>query len=203
MRVETTGAVSVARVEPSVERSLWHRHLTARRRLPRSTARSRAPATSKPVGFLGCLLLTTIVCATTALAQSLPTNFDPTRNPERDLATALVQAKAEGKRVLVDVGGEWCSWCHRMDSFFDQNGDARTLRDANYVWLKINFSLDNKNAKLLARWPKIEGYPHLFVLDASGKLLYSEDTSRLESGKGYSRERFMAFLERWKPPSRA
>jgi len=148
-------------------------------------------------------LLTTIVCATTALAQSLPTNFDPTRNPERDLATALVQAKAEGKRVLVDVGGEWCSWCHRMDSFFDQNGDARTLRDANYVWLKINFSLDNKNAKLLARWPKIEGYPHLFVLDASGKLLYSEDTSRLESGKGYSRERFMAFLERWKPPSRA
>jgi len=109
MRVETTGAVSVARVEPSVERSLWHRHLTARRRLPRSTARSRAPATSKPVGFLGCLLLTTIVCATTALAQSLPTNFDPTRNPERDLATALVQAKAEGKRVLVDVGGEWCS----------------------------------------------------------------------------------------------
>ena len=90
-----------------------------------------------------------------------------------------------------------------MDRFFDETPETKALRDANYVWVKINYSPQNKNAKFLSRWPKIKGYPHLFVLDASGKLLYSKDTSELESGRGYSRERFTAFLERWKPPSRA
>jgi thiol:disulfide interchange protein len=155
------------------------------------------------VSILVASLLFAAVLGTGVHAQSLPATFDPKRNPDRDLATAVAQAKAEGKRVLVDVGGEWCSWCHLMDRFFAQDAEARALRDANYVWVKINYSPENKNARFLSRWPKIAGYPHLFVLDASGKLLHSQDTSELESGKGYSRERLSAFLERWKPLSRA
>ena len=40
-------------------------------------------------------------------AQALPETFDPKRDPAADLAAALAKAKAEGKRVIVDVGGEW------------------------------------------------------------------------------------------------
>ena len=97
----------------------------------------------------------------------------------------LQLAKAQGKRVLVDVGGEWCAWCHIMDRFFAANEEARALRDAHYVWVKVNWSKENKNEALLSQWPKIDGYPHLFVLDADGRLLHSQDTSLLEEGKGY------------------
>ena len=99
--------------------------------------------------------------------------------------------------MLVDVGGEWCAWCHIMDSFFAANEQARALRDANYVWLKVNWSKENKNEALLSKWPRIDGYPHLFVLDADGSLVHSQDTSLLEQGQGYDAAKFVAFLRAW------
>lgn len=133
-------------------------------------------------------------------AQDLPAKFDPKRDAQRDLATAVAMAKAQNKRVLVDVGGEWCVWCHILDRFITAHPEVRSLRDTNYVWLKVNWSPDNRNEALLARWPKIEGYPHLFVLDADGKLLHSQDTGSLEAGRDYDKARFLAFLRAWAPP---
>jgi thiol:disulfide interchange protein len=134
-----------------------------------------------------------------ALAQGLPAKFDPARDAAGDVATAVAMAKAQGKRVLVDVGGEWCSWCHILDRFVAANADVQALTNANYVWVKVNWSRENKNEALLARWPAIKGYPHLFVLDADGKLLHSQDTGVLESGKDYDKAKFIAFLRAWAP----
>lgn len=145
-----------------------------------------------------CLLIVTLVAASVATgARDLPQKFDPNRDAAADLATSLALAKAQGKRVLVDVGGEWCAWCHIMDRFFAANNEARSLRDVNYVWLKVNWSKENKNDAVLSQWPKITGYPHLFVLDANGTLLHSQDTSLLEAGKGYDAAKFIAFLKAW------
>ena len=129
-------------------------------------------------------------------AQGLPETFDPRRDPAADLAAALAMARAEGKRVIVDVGGEWCSWCHILDRFFAGNAELDALRRSRYVWLKVNWSRDNENRAFLARWPKVAGYPHLFVLDADGKLVHSQDTSVLERGKGYDEAKMRAFLTR-------
>ena len=136
-------------------------------------------------------------------AQTLPDRFDPKRDPEKDLLAALARAKAEGKRVIVDVGGEWCSWCHILDRFFASHADLDALRDARYVWLKVNFSKENENRAFLSRWPKVAGFPHLFVLGADGKLLHSQDTGALEQGKGYDPAKMRAFLERWSAPASA
>src|SRR5512141_438209 len=73
-------------------------------------------------------------------SSALPTDFDPARDPARDLDVALRIAHATGRRVLIEVGGEWCSWCHVLDRFFEANADLRRYRDANYVWLKVNWS---------------------------------------------------------------
>jgi thiol:disulfide interchange protein len=145
------------------------------------------------------LLVLALVLGTAARATDLPDRFDPSRNAAADVAQALALAKANGKRVIVDVGGEWCSWCHILDRFIAGNADVRSLIEAKYVWLKVNYSKENRNAPLLAHWPKITGYPHLFVLDASGRLLHSQDTSLLESGNGYDRRKFVDMLQRWAP----
>lgn len=144
-------------------------------------------------------LIVILSFAGAVLAQDLPAKFDPARDAARDVAAATAMAKAQGKRVLVDVGGEWCSWCHILDRFIDANADIRKLRDAGYVWVKVNWSKENKNETLLSRWPAIQGYPHLFVLDGEGKLLHSQDTGALESGKGYDKARFAQFLRTWSP----
>jgi thiol:disulfide interchange protein len=134
-----------------------------------------------------------------AVAQPLPAKFDPARDAATDVANAVAMAKAQGKRVMVDVGGEWCAWCHIMDRFIAREADVKALVDANYVWLKVNWSKANRNEAVLSRWPKISGYPHLFVLDGDGKLVHSQDTSLLEAGRDYDKAKFVAFLKRWAP----
>ena len=145
-----------------------------------------------------------LACATLAagvLAADLPTTFDPARDASRDLANALALAKAQDKRVIVDVGGEWCTWCHILDRFIAANPEVRARIEAHYVWLKINFSPQNANEAVLSRWPRVAGYPHLFVLDASGALVHSQDTGALEDGRSYDKGRFLAFLDRAARPS--
>ena len=135
-------------------------------------------------------------------AAELPQHFDPKRDPARDLDAALDIARATGRRVLVDVGGEWCTWCHILDRFFIANPDRKRLRDNGYVLLKINWSPENTNAAFLRRWPKIGGYPHFFVLDSDGRLLHSQETSALESATSYDAAAMRAFLVRWAPGGR-
>jgi len=142
------------------------------------------------------VLLSLLLCAA-ASAADLPARFDPTRDAAADVAQAVSVASAQGKRVIVDVGGEWCSWCRILDRFIASHAEVRALIDARYVWVKVNVSKENRNRALLARWPRIEGYPHLFVLDARGRLVHSQDTGVLESGKSYDEAKFIAMLRKW------
>lgn len=153
--------------------------------------------------FFATLLF--IVLPPALAAGSLPERFDPARDAAADVASAVTIAKAQGKRVLVDVGGEWCSWCRQMDAFFDANADARKLRDDNYVWVKVNWSPQSRNEALLSRWPRIQGYPHLFVLDGAGRLLHSQNTGLFEDAEGvrYEKSKILAFLREHRPPAPA
>jgi len=125
--------------------------------------------------------------------------YDPSRDAAADIQYAIAEAKKSNRNVLMEVGGEWCVWCHILEKYFDDNPDIRDLRDRNYVTIKVNFSQENKNEAVLSKYPEIPGYPHLFVLDEDGNLLHSQDTGQLEAGKSYDREKFAAFLERWAP----
>jgi len=142
------------------------------------------------------LLLALLLVASIASAAK----FDPARDPSKDVAVAAAAAQAQGKRVIVDVGGEWCVWCHILDGFIEGNPDVRALLDENYVVVKVNWSRENKNEAFLSRWPAVNGYPHLFVLDGSGKLLHSQNTGVLEAGRGYDEAKFVEFLRKWAPP---
>ncbi len=148
--------------------------------------------------LLLCLFLSLLAPA----ALAADAKFDPARDPAKDVAAACATAQAQGKRVLVDVGGEWCVWCHILDRFIDDNPDVRAILDASYVTVKVNWSKENKNEAFLSRYPAIKGYPHLFILDASGKLVQSQDTGVLESGRGYDKARFVEFLKKWAPADR-
>ena len=136
-------------------------------------------------------------------SEGLPAKFEPGRDAAADVALALSLANAQGKRVLVDVGGEWCPWCHVLDRFFARHADVRALRDDNYVWLKVNYSPQDKNERLLSRWPKVMGYPHLFVLDSSGSALRSQSSAELEAGSDYDKEKVLSFLARYAPGASA
>lgn len=127
------------------------------------------------------------------------TSYDPKRDATQDIDDAIKEATRTNKRILLVVGGKWCSWCHTLDRFFETHSELLTLRDQNFVTVKINFSEENENKAVLARYDPISAYPHLFVLERDGKLLRSQETGTLESGKSYDLEKLSAFVTKWSP----
>jgi thioredoxin-related protein len=127
------------------------------------------------------------------------TVFDPNRDAAKDIELAKLEARQTGKHILLDVGGNWCIWCRRLDQFFAENEDINRYLHQNFVLVKINFSPDNRNKEVLSKFPSISGYPHLFVLDESGNLLHSQSTADLEDDKSHDRKKVQKFLTKWAP----
>lgn len=145
------------------------------------------------------VLLTSLVALALRPAWSadvLPQKFDPARDAVMDVQQALALAQAQRKLVLIDVGGNWCSWCHVFDRFLATREEVRKELAGRYVVVKVNWSPQNRNESVLSRFPKARGYPHFYVLDGTGKLLASQASGELESGKEYDEAKVLAFLRR-------
>jgi len=125
--------------------------------------------------------------------------YDPKRNAEDDLKATVAKAKADGKHVLIQVGGDWCGWCDLMSKYFRDNENVAKALSKDFLIVKVNYSDENKNEEFLGKFPRISAYPHLFVLDSDGKQLHSQNTADLEEGRGYNEEVVLAFLSKWAP----
>lgn len=123
--------------------------------------------------------------------------YDPKRDAAADLKLTI--EKAKGKRILVQVGGDWCGWCHLMNKYFHENEKVAAALAKDFVIQKVNYSQENQNKEFLSKYPAIKGYPHIFVLESDGTLLHSQNTEELEEGKGYSERAVLEFLAKWAP----
>ncbi|HET9913328.1 MAG TPA: thioredoxin family protein [Anaerolineales bacterium] len=129
--------------------------------------------------------------------------YDPARNPAEDLKQAIALAQKENKRIILELGGDWCIWCKYMDDFYAAHTDILQYRAENYVLVKVNVSDENMNEEFLSQYPPAGGYPHIYILDGDGTFLHSQDTVELEDGKdSYVPEVFMTFLQKWAPPAK-
>lgn len=122
--------------------------------------------------------------------------FDPTRDTAKDIAAAIKLAGKQNKHILLDVGGNWCPWCHKLDHLFKTDKEVATLLK-QYIVVQVDFSKGHENKEVLANYPKVAGYPHLFVLDKAGKLIQSQDTGKLESGDHHDPAKVIEFLTKF------
>jgi thiol:disulfide interchange protein len=136
-----------------------------------------------------------------ATAQILPNKnlYSETADPSADISAALVRARAEHKRVLLDFGGNWCGDCQVLDIYYHQSPNAELL-DKNFILVHVNIGHMDKNVDIAKKYnvPITKGVPALAVLDAHGKLLYAEREKEFEHA---TPEAVTAFLKRWKPAS--
>ncbi|MCP4984664.1 MAG: thioredoxin family protein [Colwellia sp.] len=144
--------------------------------------------------------ITAVNAAPAIETPSLPTYskvYDDKRDPFQDAAAALALAKKTNRQVLIEIGGNWCSWCHKMDTFLTKNPDIYQALHNQYVLLKINVSDSNENSDFMEGLPPVLGYPHMYVSTAQGKMILSKDTAELLDGNNYSREQWIQFLDKW------
>ena len=126
--------------------------------------------------------------------------YDPARDPFADGRAALQLARETNRRVLIEVGGDWCRWCHILNKFLAENQQIREQLHRNFVILKVNVSEANDNAEFMAGFPKPLGYPHFYITEADGRIIFSKDTAELLENSRYSAQRFQQFIDKWKLP---
>ena len=149
-------------------------------------------------------LFMTLVISVIVYAQDM-TKFklyDPNENAEEKISKAITQAKAEGKHVFIQIGGNWCTWCARFNDFITNDPKVDSLLKAGYVVYHLNYSKENFNAKLLAKYdyPQRFGFPVFLVLDGNGKLLHTQNSWYLEDGKkSYDHDKAVEFFTDWSP----
>ncbi|MCQ4034450.1 thioredoxin family protein [Kaistella montana] len=134
----------------------------------------------------------------------LPKPYNATENAEAKIAELVKKAKAENKNIILQAGGNWCIWCLRFNNFVQTTSELKEVVDENYLYYHLNYSPENKNEKVFAKYdnPGAKfGYPVFVVLDQDGKMIHTQDSAVLEEGKGYSKEKVKEFFEKWVPKS--
>ncbi len=123
--------------------------------------------------------------------------YDDKRDPFKDAQAAIALAQKSNRNVLIEIGGNWCTWCHKMDAFLAKNPQVYQALHDNYVLLKINVSDSNDNEAFMKSLPPVQGYPHMYVSTNTGKMLLSKDTAELLDNLQYSAEYWLRFLSKW------
>lgn len=117
-----------------------------------------------------------------------------------DIATALKEAAATHRRVIIDFGGDWCTDCKILDLRFREPPNAELLQ-RHYVLVHVNVG-DNgikANLDVAQRYgiPLRKGVPALAVLDGDGRLVYSQKSGEFESMRTMDRTSVTDFLRKW------
>jgi thioredoxin-related protein len=153
--------------------------------------------------LLTTFLLTTFLIITPALAinaEDLPKYskvYDEQSDPFQDANAAIKLAKETQRNVLIEIGGNWCSWCKKMDAFLTKNPEVYQKLHNEFVLLKVSVSDSNENEEFMKSLPPVLGYPHMYVSTSSGKMILSKDTAELLDGEQYSKKQWLAFLNKW------
>ena len=125
--------------------------------------------------------------------------YSETADPKADIAAALVQAKREHKRVILDFGGDWCGDCQVLDIYFHQPENAALL-DEHYVLVHVWIGHMDANTDVPAKYgvPIAKGVPALAVLAPDGSVIYAQKSGEFESMRRMESSSVTEFLEKWK-----
>ena len=133
-------------------------------------------------------------------ASAAPDIYPAPEQAPAEVAKALQTAGASHRRVLLDFGGNWCPDCRVLDTYFHDATNAPLL-EAGFVVVHVNVGRLEQNLDLAERYevPLKKGVPALAVLDADGKLLYSQKTGEFEAMRKMESGAVTEFLNHWNP----
>ena len=130
-----------------------------------------------------------------------PNLYNKSAEAELDIKEAEDKAKRNHQRVILVFGANWCYDCHVLDQAFHQP-EVAALLERSFQIVHVDIGDDGKkNNKLAASYqvPLNKGVPALAILDAEGKLLYSQKNGEWESARSLDPDDLTRFFERWKP----
>lgn len=156
------------------------------------------------------IILISVALSVSASAQSKVRKvYDETIDPVEQIKDAVKKAEKDDKFVICQVGGNWCRWCLLFADFISNDSEISSFIKKNFEYIHVNYNPrergdKEKSAKTDAMLkslgsPERFGFPVFVVLDGNGKVVHIQDSSFLEEGNGYNKDKVMRFFSNWTP----
>lgn len=155
------------------------------------------------------ILLAVLFAIATDAQTTLKKVYDEDINPIEQIDEALVKARTDNKFVICQVGGNWCPWCLRFADFITNDTTISKIISDNFVYIHVNYNPrksegEEKAQQAEALMKRLNnagrfGYPVFVVMDEEGRIIHIQDSSFLEEGQGYNKDRVIRFFKNWTP----
>ena len=137
---------------------------------------------------------------------SVEPHIDQSADTLNQISEAMVIAKRDNKRVLLQFGSRGCSWCHLLHNVFETDARIAGELKRGYVVVQVDVS-DGNNQAVDEKFgkPTRGGLPVTVILDSDGRQLLTKNiafadeeslrlkTPRIDAGK------VLACLKKWAP----
>jgi thiol-disulfide isomerase/thioredoxin len=138
-----------------------------------------------------------------ATLQQLPVvtmqPYDESANADAAVAAAFARAKKSHKRVLIDLGGNWCGDCIVLANFF-QLPEMRRFVAAHYEEVSVDVGRFNRNLQIPARFgftKRLEGVPTLLIATPDGKLVNGDSVFATADARNMTPQSLADYLARY------
>ncbi len=127
------------------------------------------------------------------------TPFDAKANADADVDKAFAEARKSGKRVMIDLGGNWCGDCRVLSGLMALPEVDAFLR-AHYVVVDVDVGRFNRNLQIPARFgitERLQGVPAILIVTPDGRLLNRDRVSAIEDARHMTPQALVDWLAQW------
>ena len=137
------------------------------------------------------------------LQTPIPPPYDEKANADAALDQALAKAKVNGKRVLIDLGGNWCGDCLVLSATMHRP-ELQAFVKRYFEVVTVDVGRFDRNLQIPARYglkDRLEGVPALLVVDPkSGKQIVSKaEITALANARAMSPQGLADWIAKWTP----
>jgi thiol-disulfide isomerase/thioredoxin len=103
--------------------------------------------------------------------------YDEHADADAAVASAFERAKKSHKRVLIDLGGNWCVDCIVLANFL-KLPEMQRFMAAHYEIVAVDVGRFDRNQQIPARFGitgRLKGVPALLIATPAGKLVNGDD----------------------------
>ena len=125
--------------------------------------------------------------------------FDENADANAAVAKAFARAKIEHKRVLIDLGGNWCADCRILAGVMELP-EVRTFLDAHYIVVAVDVGRFNRNLQIPARFgitERLRAVPSILIADPTGTLVDRGHIDAIEDARHMSPQALADWLAQW------
>jgi len=125
--------------------------------------------------------------------------YDNLGDADEDLAAAMTRARSDGKRVLIELGADWCVDCIVLANVMRIPTLASFVAD-HYDVVLVDVGRFNRNTAIAERYGialRRDGVPAILILDRGGKLLNPGHTAVLVDARRLQPQAIADWLAQW------